>query len=43
MAATTILKKSPWMMEWMTQAAPLRKTTTVKKMNDRSLLLSING
>ena len=31
------------MIEWMmAQAAPLRKPITVKKMNDRSLLLSIN-
>ena len=27
---------------WMAQAAPLRDTKTVKKMNDRSLLLSLN-
>ena len=43
MAATATLKKSPWMMEWIAQAAPLRKTTTVKKMNDWLLLLFING
>ena len=30
------------MIEWMVQTAPLRKATTVKKMNERSLLLSIN-
>ena len=30
------------MIEWMAQAAPLRDTSTVKKMNDRSLLLSLN-
>ena len=30
------------MKELMAQAVPLRKATTVKKMNDRSLLLSIN-
>ena len=30
------------MIEWMAQAAPLRDTTTVKKMNDRSLLFSLN-
>ena len=43
MAATASVKKSPWMIEWMARAAPLREATTVtKKMNDRSLLLSIN-
>ena len=30
------------MIEWMAQAAPLRDTTTVKKMNDRSFLFSLN-
>ena len=30
------------MIEWMAQAAPLRKATTVKKINDRSRLFSIN-
>ena len=30
------------MIEWMAQAAPLRGTSTVKKMNDRSLLLFLN-
>ena len=30
------------MIEWMAQAAPLREASTVKKMNDRSLLLSLN-
>ena len=30
------------MIQWMAQAAPLKKATTVKKMNDRSLLFSIN-
>ena len=30
------------MIEWIDQAAPFRKATTVKKMNDRSLLLSID-
>ena len=30
------------MIEWMAQATPLRDTRTVKKMNDRSLLLSLN-
>ena len=29
-------------IEWMTEAAPLRKATIIKKMNYRSLLLSIN-
>ena len=31
------------MIEWMAQAAPLREASTVKKkMNDWSLLLSLN-
>ena len=30
------------MIEWMAQAAPLRDDSTVKKMNDWSLLLSLN-
>ena len=30
------------MIEWMAQAAALREASTVKKMNDRSLLLSLN-
>ena len=30
------------MIGWMAQAAPLRDTRIVKKMNDRSLLLSLN-
>ena len=30
------------MIEWMAQAAPLREASTVQKMNDRSLLLSLN-
>ena len=30
------------MMELMAQTVPLRKATTVKKLNDRSLLLPIN-
>ena len=31
MAATALVKKSPYMIEWMAQDAPLRKATTVKK------------
>ena len=42
MAATISVKKSPYMIEWMAQAAPLREASTVKKMNDRSLLLSLD-
>ena len=42
MAATTPIKKSPLVIEWMAQAAPLREASTVKKMNDWSLLLSLN-
>ena len=30
------------MIEWMAQAAPLKEASAVKKMNDRSLLLSLN-
>ena len=30
------------MVEWMAQAAPLREASTVKKMNDRSLLFCLN-
>ena len=30
------------MIEWMAQAAPLSEASTIKKMNDRSLLLSLN-
>ena len=30
------------MIEWMAQAAPLREASTVKKMNDRSLLFCLN-
>ena len=30
------------MIEWMAQAAPLREASTVKKMNDRSLLSCLN-
>ena len=30
------------MIQWMAQAAPLRRATKVKKNNDRLLLLSIN-
>ena len=30
------------MIKWMAQAAPLREANTVEKMNDRSLLLSLN-
>ena len=42
MAANAPVKKSLWMIEWMAQAAPLREASTVKKMNDWSLLLSLN-
>ena len=30
------------MIDWMGRAAPLRKATTVKKINDRLLLFSVN-
>ena len=42
MVATTPLKKSPYMKEWMTQADPPKEVSTVKKMNGRLLLLSSN-
>ena len=42
MAATTPIKKSSQRVVWMAQAAPLREATTVKKINDRLLLLSLN-
>ena len=42
MAATAPVKKSPKMIEWVARPAPLRDTRTVKKMNDQSLLLSLN-
>ena len=35
-------KKSPQMIEWTAQVAPLLEASTVKKINDRSLLLSLN-
>ena len=30
------------MIEWMAHVAPLREASTVKKMNDQSLLFSLN-
>ena len=30
------------MIEWMAQVAPLREASRVKKINDRSLLLSLD-
>ena len=30
------------MIEWMAQTAPFRETSTVKIMNDRSLLFCLN-
>ena len=35
-------KKSPYMIELMAQVTPLREASTVKKMNDWLLLLSLN-
>ena len=35
-------KKSPYLIEWVAQAAPLREASTIKKMNGSSLLLSLN-
>ena len=44
MAATAPVKKSPYMIEWIAQAAPVREASTVKKkMNDWSLLLCLNN
>ena len=42
MAATSLLKISPCMKEWMTQAYPPKEASTVKKINGRSLLYSSN-
>ena len=42
MAASASLNKSPHMKEWMAQADPPKEANTVKKMNDRSLLISSN-
>ena len=36
------VKKKPYMIELMAQAHPPRESSTVKKMNGRSLLLSLN-
>ena len=42
MATTTPLKISPFMIEWIAQTDPPRKVSKVKKVNDLSLLLSLN-
>ena len=42
MATSASLNKSPHMKEWMAQADPPKEANTVKKMNDRSLLISSN-
>ena len=42
MAATAPLKKLPYIKEWMAQADPPKEANTVKKINGRSLLLSLN-
>ena len=42
MTATASVKNPPKTIEWMAPAAHLRKSTTVKKMNDQSLLISVN-
>ena len=42
MATNASAKKSPQMIEWMAQAAPLREASTVKKINDRLLLFCLN-
>ena len=40
MDATDLLKKSPYMKKWMTQANPPKEASTVKTMNGRSLIFS---
>ena len=40
MAATASVKKSPYIKEWMAQAAPLREAS--EQLNNWSLLLSLN-
>ena len=42
MAATAPLQKLPYKIEWMAQDDPPREASKVKKMNGRSLLLSLN-
>ena len=42
MATTTPVDKSPKTIEWMAQTDPLREANTVKKINDRSILLSLS-
>ena len=42
MAATPPFKISPHIKEWMAKANPPIETNAVKKMNDRSLLISSN-
>ena len=42
MAATPLVKKSLYMIEGIAQAVPLREASTVKKMNNQLLLLSLN-
>ena len=36
------VKKSTYMIEWMAQTDPPREASTVKKMNGRLLLFSLN-
>ena len=38
----SLLKKTPYMTEWMAQTDPPKEANTVKKLNGRSLLLSSN-
>ena len=42
MAATTLLKKSLYMIEWIPQLILQEKLVKLKKMNGWSLLLSLN-
>ena len=42
MATTTPLKISPFMIEWIAPTDSPRKVSKVKKVNDLSLLLSLN-
>ena len=39
MAATTLLKNSPQMIEWIPQDDPSREASTVKKIDERLLML----
>ena len=42
MAAITLLKKSPYVIEWIKQTDPPGEASKVQNMSDQSLLLSLN-